>query len=85
MLLKNKVTIIGAGMVGSTAAYSLIASNLLEELALIDSHPAYLKAQVMDLQHAIPFHGNTQVKAGTYEDVRDSRVWRQAKSRGDQA
>src|SRR3989339_979615 len=74
MLLKNKVTIIGAGMVGSTAAYSLIASNLLEELALIDSHPAYLKAQVMDLQHAIPFHGNTQVKAGTYEDVRDSRV-----------
>ncbi|MCR4280099.1 MAG: L-lactate dehydrogenase [Candidatus Komeilibacteria bacterium] len=74
MPLKNKVTIIGAGNVGSTTAYSLIASDITEEIALIDLNDAMVKAQVMDLQHSVPFWGYTNVKVGTYKDIKDSKV-----------
>lgn len=72
--MKNKVTIIGAGMVGSTAAYGLIASDITEEIAIIDLNEKLVKAQVMDLQHSVPFWGYTEVKVGNYKDIRDSKV-----------
>lgn len=70
----NKVTIIGAGLVGSTTAYSLLAANAVDEVALVDINPKLAKSQVMDLQHSVPFWGYAKVKVGTYEDVRDSAV-----------
>lgn len=72
--MKNKVSIIGAGLVGSTIAYSLIASQLTEELALIDINKNLSKSQAMDLQHSVPFWGYTEVKSGNYNDIKDSRV-----------
>lgn len=72
--MKNKVTIIGAGMVGSTAAYSLVVQDIAEEVVLVDINKKLVKAQVMDLQHAAPFTRNTTVKAGTYSDCKDSAV-----------
>lgn len=74
MEMKNKVTIIGAGMVGSTAAYSLVASDICEEIALIDLNKKFVKAQVMDLQHSVPLWGYTNVKVGNYNDIKDSKV-----------
>jgi L-lactate dehydrogenase len=70
----NKITIIGAGMVGSTTAYSIIAKGIAEEIAIIDTNERLAEAQVMDLQHAVPFFGSTRVKVGDYEDVCDSRI-----------
>ena len=72
--MKNKVTIIGAGMVGSTTAYSLISADITEEIALIDINKKLVKSQVMDLQHSVPFWGYTKVKVGTYKDLKDSKV-----------
>jgi len=72
--MNNKVTIIGAGLVGSTTAYSLIASDITEEIALIDINEKLVKSQVMDLQHSIPFWGANKVKVGSYEDIKDSEV-----------
>jgi L-lactate dehydrogenase len=73
-MLKNKVTIIGAGMVGSTTAYGLIASDITEEIAILDLNKKLVKAQVMDLQHSIPFWGYTEIKEGSYKDIKDSKV-----------
>jgi L-lactate dehydrogenase len=70
----DKITIIGAGMVGSTTAYSLIAKDIAEEIALIDTNEKLVRAQVMDLQHGVPFFGFTKVKVGSYEDIRDSQI-----------
>lgn len=70
----NKVTIVGAGMVGSTAAFSILAKNLVEELAIIDLNEKLAVAQVMDLQHSVPFFGQAHVKVGTYEDCKDSDI-----------
>lgn len=72
--MKNKVTIIGAGMVGSTIAYSLIMRDMTEEIALIDIDESLVHAQVLDLQHAVPFTGTTHVHVGTYDDCRDSSI-----------
>ncbi|NCB20360.1 MAG: L-lactate dehydrogenase [Clostridia bacterium] len=72
--MKNKVTIIGAGMVGSTTAFGLVAANFTEEIAIIDINNKLLKAQVMDLQQSVPFWGYTHIKEGNYKDVKDSKV-----------
>lgn len=73
-MTKNKVTIIGAGMVGSTAAFGLIASDMLECLAIIDINRKLVTSQVMDLEHSVPFWGYTDVKVGTESDLKDSRI-----------
>ena len=72
--MKNKVVIVGAGMVGSTVAYSLILRDSVEEIALIDTDEKLAASQVMDLQHSVPFAGVTRVKVGSYDDCRDSGV-----------
>lgn len=74
MQLKNKVTIIGAGMVGSTAAFSLVESGITEEIALIDINKKLVESQVMDLQHSVPFYSYTKVKVGSYADIKDSKL-----------
>lgn len=72
--MENKVTIIGAGMVGSTLAYSLVTQDIAEEIAIVDINKKLAKAQVMDLQHAVPFTKKTNVKVGTYDDCKNSKV-----------
>ena len=74
MNVKNKVTIIGAGMVGSTAAYALINDDSTQEIALIDLNRQLVTSQVMDLQHSVPFGSYTKVKVGSYGDIKDSKV-----------
>ena len=74
MPVKNKVTIIGAGLVGSTTAFSLLADNIAEEIALVDINKKLVSSQVMDLQHSVPFWGYAKVKVGTYHDIKDSRL-----------
>lgn len=72
--MKNKVSIIGAGLVGSTTAYSLITAQIAEEIAMIDINKELVKSQVMDLQHSVPFWGYAKIKVGTYDDLKDSRA-----------
>ncbi len=70
----DKITVVGAGMVGATSAYSIIAKDIAQEVVIVDINEDLAKAQVMDLQHSTPFFGSTRVNLGTYEDFRDSRV-----------
>lgn len=74
MKIKNKVTIIGAGFVGATSAFSLISHDICEEIALIDINKNLVSSQVMDLEHSVPFHGSTRIKVGTYNDCKDSKI-----------
>lgn len=70
----NKVVVVGAGMVGATSAYSIIAKDIAQEVAIVDTNRELAEAQVMDLQHSVPFFGSTRVKVGNYEDFRDARI-----------
>ena len=71
---KNKVTIFGAGFVGSTIAFSLLHRNVAEEIVLVDLNKDLAKTQVMDLQHALPVLGYSDIKTGSIKDVKDSTV-----------
>lgn len=72
--MKTKVTIIGAGMVGSTTAFSLVLHDIVEEIALVDINQELAESEVMDLQHSVPFVGRTNIKTGTYAECRDSQI-----------
>jgi L-lactate dehydrogenase len=68
----SKVVIIGAGLVGSTYAYSLMINGVVSEIAIIDTNQERLEGEVMDLNHGISFVRPVSVHAGSYEDCRDA-------------
>lgn len=72
--ISDKVTIIGAGLVGATTAFALMNSGTTSEIALIDLNEDRLKGEVMDLNHGIAFVPSTKIKAGTYDDCSDSNI-----------
>jgi L-lactate dehydrogenase len=53
---------------------SLSVANITEEIVLIDLNRKLAESQVMDLQHSVPFWGYTDLKAGDYEDIKDSAL-----------
>ena len=64
-----KVGIIGAGSVGSAAAFSLMMTGVAHKVVLIDMNEKKAQAEAMDIAHAAPFGHAGKIKAGTYEDL----------------
>lgn len=73
-LVNNKVTIIGAGLVGSTTAFALMAGGTVSEIAMIDLDKKRLAGEVMDLNHGISFVPPVNIYEGSYEDCADSNI-----------
>ena len=69
-----KISIVGAGMVGSTIAYSLTVEQLTAELVLLDIDEDQARGEVRDINHALPFLAPTRVSAGDYEACRGSDI-----------
>mgnify|MGYP003971896783 CR=1 FL=1 len=63
--MTQKVAIIGAGFVGSTAAYALFIDGVAEEIALIDIHKEKAKGEALDLVHGNLFTPYTKVRYGS--------------------
>ena len=72
--MKNKVTIIGAGSVGATVAYTLVATGTVAEIVLIDVNEAKAKGEAMDILQATPYLSPAKIYFGTYEDAADSDI-----------
>lgn len=72
--MKNKITIIGAGTVGATIAYTLAARGLASDILLIDINEAKAKGEAMDIFQATPYLSPAVVRAGTYEDAEGSDI-----------
>lgn len=70
----NKITIIGAGSVGSTIAYTLAISGLVSEIALIDVRHEKALGEAMDIDQGMPFARSCSVYAGSYPDAADSDI-----------
>ena len=60
----SKVAIIGAGFVGSTAAYAILIEKAASEIALIDINKEKAEGEAMDLRHSLQFKGNVRVNFG---------------------
>jgi L-lactate dehydrogenase len=67
--MNNKVTIIGAGSVGATVAYTLITTGSVSEIVLIDVNEAKAKGEALDMIQATPYLYPVKVYFGTYEDA----------------
>lgn len=70
----SKVTIVGAGFVGSTFAYSLMIRGIVSEIVLIDIDKKRAEGEVMDLNHGLSFVRPVRIWAGDYPDCEDSDI-----------
>ncbi|WP_445679850.1 L-lactate dehydrogenase [Radicibacter daui] len=64
-----KIGIVGAGFVGSTAAYAMVMRGIGSELVLVDLSRARAEAEAQDIRHATPFASPVRVRAGGYADL----------------
>jgi len=64
-----KIGIIGAGQVGSAAAYAMVLRGVGNEIVIVDLNEKLAEAQAQDILHAVPFAPAIAVRAGNYEDL----------------
>lgn len=69
-----KVTVVGAGRVGSTFAYTLAGTGLAREIVIVDADAGRAEGEAMDIVHAVPFHRPVAVRPGTLADAAGSAV-----------
>ena len=72
--MSRKVTIIGAGNVGATIAYTLSLGTIASEIVLIDINKEKVEGEVMDIVQGASFREPISVIAGDYEDAKDSDI-----------
>jgi L-lactate dehydrogenase len=69
-----KVGIVGAGLVGATAAYALVMRGIGRDIVLMDVNRSRAQAEADDILHAMPFAHPLRISAGDYSDLKDCQV-----------
>uniref|UniRef100_A0A7C2J066 L-lactate dehydrogenase n=1 Tax=Ammonifex degensii TaxID=42838 RepID=A0A7C2J066_9THEO len=69
-----KIAVIGTGAVGATAAYTLITSDLAEEIVLLDINRSRAEGEALDLGDSTAFTGPVLVYAGDYPDCGNADI-----------
>ena len=72
--MSSKITIIGAGSVGSTIAYTLAHDEIASEIVLIDINKEKVEGEVMDIEQGTCFRSPVALTAGDYADAKDSDI-----------
>ena len=72
--MSRKITIIGAGKVGSTIAYSLSREELASEIVMIDIDKEKADGEAMDIEQGTCFREPISIIAGDYPDAKDSDI-----------
>jgi L-lactate dehydrogenase len=73
-IMSAKITIIGAGSVGATIAYTLSNEDIASEVVLIDINKQKVEGEVMDIAQGTCFRDPISIVAGEYEDAKDSDI-----------
>lgn len=73
MSKRSKVVIVGAGLVGSSTAFSLVTQGICDEVMIIDINKDKARGEVMDLGHCVEYlNRNVNVMVGDYKDCTDA-------------
>lgn len=72
--MSQKVTIIGAGSVGSTIAYTLAVTGGATEVVMIDINSAKSRGEALDIRQGTAFCPPIDIYAGSYEDAKGSDI-----------
>ena len=73
--MTGKVSIIGGGRVGMSAAFVMLLKNTASELVLFDRDVERMRGEQLEFQHSLTFLGTTKIIAAeSYRDLKDSDV-----------
>lgn len=72
--MTRKITVIGAGNVGATIAYTLSLGDIASEIVLIDINKEKAEGEVMDIVQGASFRDPISIKAGDYPDAEGSDI-----------
>lgn len=70
----NKISVIGAGFVGSAVTFALVESGIASDIVLVDVNKEKAEGEVMDISHGAAFVKAVNIKAGDYRDTVDSDI-----------
>ena len=70
----KKVTIIGAGSVGSTIAYTMAVNGIATEVAMIDINESKALGEALDIRQGVSFCPPISIYAGSYMDAQGSDI-----------
>lgn len=70
----NKISIIGAGFVGSASAYALMIQSLASEIVIVDINKEKAEGEAMDLAHGASFVKSVNVTSGDYAATANSDI-----------
>lgn len=70
----TKITILGAGNVGASIAYTFAVAGTCSDIVLIDINKAKAKGEAMDIRQGVSFGENVEVFDGEYEDAKGSDI-----------
>ncbi|HBI92765.1 MAG TPA: L-lactate dehydrogenase [Terrisporobacter glycolicus] len=70
----SKITIVGAGSVGSTAAFSLAENAISDEIVIVDINKNKSLGNALDIAHGLPLLKPVNIYAGDYEDTKNSDI-----------
>lgn len=69
-----KISVIGAGAVGATTAYSLSKESFINEVTIVDIDKGRAEGNALDIMHGVALMQPMYVKYGTYEDTAGSDI-----------
>ena len=72
--MSRKITIIGAGSVGATIAYTLSQDDIASEIVMIDVNRDKAEGEVMDIIQGTCFREPISITSGDYDDAKDSDI-----------
>lgn len=72
--MSSKISIVGAGSVGSTIAYTLAVSGITSEIVMVDINQEKSLGEALDIRQGTPFCAPVSIYAGSYQDAKDSDI-----------
>lgn len=70
----TKVSIIGAGFVGSSTAFAIMNGGLASEIIIVDVNRDKAEGETMDLAHGAAFVKPVDIRSGDYIDTKNSDI-----------
>ena len=72
--MRKKISIVGAGNVGASIAYTLTIDGMASEIVLIDINKGKAEGEAMDILQGTALCPPVNIYAGDYEDAKDSDI-----------
>ncbi len=70
----NKISIIGAGFVGSATTLAITEAGIASHIVLVDINKDKAKGEALDIAHGAAFLKSTEIIAGDYKDTAESDI-----------